>query len=253
MEKLLVSACLAGEKTRYDGKDNAMPDLIDRLANYYDLIFVCPENMGGLPTPRDPSEIKFGTIVVSSKGKDVTSYFVKGASEALRICQFFGIRFAVLKEGSPSCGVSQIHDGSFSNKKIAGMGFTARKLIEAGIKVFSEETAEELLEGLARRDQSRAERDRIRQARTDNEAREQQEQSRPSRPHDGPREKAPRKSYGDRPRRNEERFPKDKRGENGGKPGFKGKGGRFQRSDRSTQGERNPRGERKPRFKKKDN
>ena len=104
MEKILVSACLAGEKTRYDGKDNASPELIDALAKYYDLVLCCPEVVGGLPTPREPSEIKYGVQVISKSGKDVTAVFVKGASEALRLCQFFGIRTAVLKEGSPSCG-----------------------------------------------------------------------------------------------------------------------------------------------------
>lgn len=238
MEKLLVSACLAGEKTRYDGNDNAMPDLIDRLAEYFDLVFVCPETMGGLPTPRDPSEIKFGTIVVSSKGKDVTAAFVKGASEALRIASFFGIRFAVLKEGSPSCGISEIHDGSFSGKKIKGMGFTARKLQEAGLKLFNEETAEELLQGLAKRDQSRAERDRIREARKRNAESQEREQHQERRPYQERSERKPRrddgerKSYGGRTSRP--------------KKDFKGKGPRFgKKRDESARPS-------KGRFRKKD-
>lgn len=187
MEKILVSACLAGEKTRYDGKDNAMPELIDNLAKYFDLVFCCPEVMGGLPTPRDPSEIRYGVTVVSKNGKDVTKNFVQGASEATRIASFFGIRFAVLKEGSPSCGSSEIHDGSFSNRKIKGMGFTAKRLSEAGIKVYNETNASELIEAMAKRDQKYEERDRIRAAKLENakkeeaKAEERQEQDEKSR------------------------------------------------------------------------
>ena len=216
MEKILVSACLAGEKTRYDGKDNASPDLIDNLAKYFDLVFCCPEVMGGLPTPRDPSEIRYTNQVVSSSGKDVTKNFVQGASEAVRLCQFFGIRYAVLKESSPSCGTNEIHDGSFSGRKIKGMGFTARRLQEAGITIYSETTVSSLLETLAKRDQTWEERDRIRTARMENEKKANERQDKkPEHPFKRDRFK-PRNQDGEKRDRKFSDRPRSRFGKDGG-------------------------------------
>lgn len=136
MDKILVSACLMGEKCRYDGKDNLI-DTIGELRKHYDLVPFCPEVEAGLPTPRKPSEI-YRDQVIRQDGENVTKYFMLGAEKALNICKFLGIRIAILKEGSPSCGVKEIHDGRFSGKKVKGQGFTARLLIHNGIKVYSE-------------------------------------------------------------------------------------------------------------------
>lgn len=164
MEKLLISACLAGEHTRYDGKSNLYETLLEALSPYFDLVLFCPEVVGGLKTPRKRSEIKYGGVYMED-GSNVTAEFEKGANEALRLCQFFGIKIAILKENSPSCGVSKIYDGSFSNKKKDGMGVTASLLSRNGITVYSEETAFALIEEMKKRDQIYAERDRIRKAR----------------------------------------------------------------------------------------
>lgn len=143
MEKILISACLIGDKTRYDGKSNYNPK-IQQLMEKYELVPFCPEVEGGLKTPRDPSEIK-GEQVISSKGKDVTYQYNKGAELALNICQFLNIKIAVLKEKSPSCGVHQIHDGSFSGKLTDGEGVTTSLLKRKGINVISEEEIDTLL------------------------------------------------------------------------------------------------------------
>ena len=136
MEKILISACLLGEKTRYDGGDNLIEGLMD-FTKFYDVVPFCPEVEGGLPTPRIPSEIK-NSAVVNKEGEDVTRYFEHGAHKALNICSFLGIRLAILKDGSPSCGSRRIHDGKFTGNKIDGLGVTAQKLIEAGIKVYAD-------------------------------------------------------------------------------------------------------------------
>lgn len=144
MEKILISACLVGDKTRYDGKSNYHP-LIKQLLEKYELVPFCPEVEGGLSIPRNPSEI-IKDKVINSKGKDVTHNFVDGAKKALMICQYLGIKIAVLKDGSPSCGVHEVYDGTFTNHKIKGMGITASLLSKNGIKVISEDEIEALLD-----------------------------------------------------------------------------------------------------------
>ncbi|MGI6193024.1 MAG: DUF523 domain-containing protein [Christensenellales bacterium] len=144
---LIVSACLAGCQCRYDGNHKAdarMMELVQKgLA-----IPVCPEQLGGLSTPRSPSEIPDGTgaDVISGKarvltkdGRDVTEPFIKGAQETLRICKLAGATKAILKANSPSCGSGVIYDGTFSGKKKEGDGVTAALLRENGIQVLSEE------------------------------------------------------------------------------------------------------------------
>ena len=219
---MLVSACLAGENTRYDGKNNEMQSLIEQLQQYYDLVLFCPEVAGGLGTPRIPSEIR-GNQVINEKGKDVTSAFNAGAQEALRLCDFFQIKVALLKDGSPSCGSSKIYDGSFSHRKKDGMGVTAQLLSSHGVTVYNEESVATLLEGLKRRDQVRAERDRIRIAKAENELHEQQEQEErheyherhDHRPHEERHERRPysndHKGYGERKPRGEKKSYGDRK------------------------------------------
>lgn len=143
-EKILISACLIGDNTRYDGKSCKNDDVL-KLTKYYDLIPICPEVNGGLKTPRDPSEIK-GNKVISSKGKDVTSYYQDGAFLAESICHLFSIKLAILKENSPSCGVNFIHDGTFSGNLIKGKGITTERLEKLGVKCITENQINELIE-----------------------------------------------------------------------------------------------------------
>ena len=144
MEKILISACLVGDKTRYDGKGNYHP-LVKELLEKYELVPFCSEVEGGLSIPRTPSEIK-GERVINKAGKDVTRNYQAGAEKALNICKFLDIKIAILKDGSPACGVHQIHDGNFTGRKIKGMGITASLLSKNGIKVISEDEIQTLLD-----------------------------------------------------------------------------------------------------------
>jgi len=144
MKRLLISACLVGDKVNYKGKGNYHPD-VEKLKEIYDLVLFCPENEGGLKTPRLPNEIS-GDKVIREDGKDVTKEFNLGASKALMLCKFLGIEIAVLKENSPSCGSHMVHDGTFKGNKIPGMGVTAKLLSDNGIKVYSENEIDKLLE-----------------------------------------------------------------------------------------------------------
>ena len=133
----LVSACLLGIECRYDctSKPN---ERVLRLLDTEVLIPVCPEQLGGLPTPRVPSEQK-GVRVISETGNDVTNNFNMGAKETLRIAQLYGIKEAILKQRSPSCGSGQIYDGTFSGTTVEGNGVTTTLLKRYGINVISEE------------------------------------------------------------------------------------------------------------------
>ena len=138
MEKLLLSACLMGFECKYCGGSNYIGDeKINALKEKYILIPVCPEFAGGLPTPRDPSE-RIGDKVISSKGRDVTENYAKGARVALKLCEKFGCKRALLKAKSPSCGRDIIYDGTFSGKLTDRHGVTVELLLENGIEVFSE-------------------------------------------------------------------------------------------------------------------
>lgn len=133
----LCSACLLGINCRYDA--NPIPhQKVLQLAKTETLIPICPEQLGGLPTPRIPSEQR-GDQVFSQSGTDVTHNFSSGATEALKIAKIYGIKEAILKQNSPSCGCSRIYDGSFSGKIINGEGITAKLLREHNINVISEE------------------------------------------------------------------------------------------------------------------
>ena len=146
---IIVSACLLGENCKYSGGNNKSENVIKYLEDK-EYILVCPEQLGGLSTPRNPSEIitygnKDGndvlsgcTKVLSNKGIDVTKNFIGGAKESLKIAKLFNCKKALLKEGSPSCGCNQIYDGTFNKNKIPGIGVTAALFIENNIEVFSE-------------------------------------------------------------------------------------------------------------------
>lgn len=133
---ILCSACLLGINCRWDGKNNLNKKVL-KLAKEKILIPVCPEILGGLPTPREMAE-KRGSKVITKSGKDVTKFFKKGANEVLKIGKIFGAKKAILKQKSPSCGSGQIYDGTFSGKIVKGDGVTAALLKAYGIKVISE-------------------------------------------------------------------------------------------------------------------
>ena len=140
---LLISACLLGVRCRYDGASKAHP-LAEALAERHTLIPVCPEQMGGLSTPRPPSE-RQGNRVVAKTGADVTAQYRRGAEEALRLCRLFGCQAAILKERSPSCGHGEIYDGTFTGTRIPGDGTAAELLTAQGIPVYGESRIPELL------------------------------------------------------------------------------------------------------------
>jgi uncharacterized protein YbbK (DUF523 family) len=133
----LCSACLLGVKCRYNGK-SALNKKVVLLLRSEVLIPVCPEQLGGLPTPREPAEI-VGNRVFTISGRDVTENFIRGAKETLRIAKLFNISEAIMKQGSPSCGFGRIYDGTFSGKTRKGEGVTATLLKKHGIKIVTEE------------------------------------------------------------------------------------------------------------------
>ena len=143
MKTLLISACLLGVRCRYDGGSKPQPGM-EELAGRYRLIPVCPEQLGGLPTPRKPSERQGGRVVMAD-GRDVTAEYRRGAEEALHLARLYGCTAAVLKERSPSCGKGQIYDGTFTGTLTAGDGVTAELLTAGGIKVYGESELEKLL------------------------------------------------------------------------------------------------------------
>jgi len=146
-----VSACFAGIHCRFDQRHQQVDEILE-LVKKGEAIPICPEQMGGLSTPRSPAEIVGGdgedvldgkAKVINREGKDVTEAFLQGAREALRIAQTVGAQKAILKERSPSCGSCMIYDGSFSGKKKPGIGVTAALLRRHGIEVCSEENWKE--------------------------------------------------------------------------------------------------------------
>lgn len=146
MQKILISACLVGDKVNYKGKGNYCPN-IEKLKEHFDLVLFCPECEGGLPTPRLPNEIK-NDQVYREDGKLVTKNFLEGGNKALMLCKYLGISIAVLKESSPSCGSNLIHAGYFDGRKIKGEGITTRILRRHGIRVYSENEIDALIEEL---------------------------------------------------------------------------------------------------------
>lgn len=153
MDKILVSSCLLGQPVRYDGSAGGPFTPLQRWQAEGRVVAVCPEVAGGLPTPRPPAEIPGGqgAAVLAGElkvrtvdGDDVTPQFLRGAQLALQLVGQHGIRFAVLKARSPSCGNHENYDGTFSGRKVAGEGVTAAALKQAGVRVFNEDELEQL-------------------------------------------------------------------------------------------------------------
>ncbi|MGW2153032.1 DUF523 domain-containing protein [Nonomuraea sp. NPDC001699] len=150
MQRILVSACLMGRRVRYDGGAKTSADaLLARWREEGRLVVVCPEVTGGLPVPRPAAEIEGGAggaavlsgaaRVLASDGSDVTAEFVAGARAALEAARCAGVRLAVLKEGSPSCGALAVYDGTFGGRRVPGQGVTTALLEAHGVRVFTEE------------------------------------------------------------------------------------------------------------------
>ena len=149
MEKVLVSACLLGQPVRYNGGDKRSEDqVLQRWIREGRVVGFCPEIAGGLSVPRLPAEIVDGaggrkvlaglSKVIDISGADVSAQFISGARQALECARSNGIRLAILKERSPSCGTALIYDGTFKSNEVSESGVTAALLQEAGIRVFSE-------------------------------------------------------------------------------------------------------------------
>ena len=146
--RILVSACLLGVACRYDGKGQAIPRLNELLAAC-EAIPVCPEQLGGLPTPRTPSE-RVGARVLSKNGADVTDAFHRGADAACHLARLYGARLALMKARSPSCGAGTIYDGSFSGRVAPGDGVTGEALKAMGLDVYTEDDLDALLARLSK-------------------------------------------------------------------------------------------------------
>ncbi|WP_348685442.1 DUF523 domain-containing protein [Aeromonas bestiarum] len=147
--RVLVSACLLGQPVRYDGRSKGIvSDWLTALGVEGRTLAFCPEVAGGLPTPRPPAE-RQGERVLTASGLDVTTEFDRGAELALALCLAQGIRFALLKEGSPSCGSGRIYNGRFEGVSVTGEGKTTALLRRHEINVFSEDQLAELASALS--------------------------------------------------------------------------------------------------------
>ena len=144
LEKLniLISACLLGDRVRYDGKCKSYD--ISKLERY-NLISCCPEVDGGLSVPRPASELQKDGKVINVEGLDVTSFFEKGADKALKLVKAHDIKIAILKSKSPSCSNKMVYDGSFSGTLVEGKGLTVELLESCDVKVFDEHEIDEAL------------------------------------------------------------------------------------------------------------
>lgn len=134
---ILVSACLVGINCKYNGGNNLNKKIFE-LVKSGDAIPLCPEQLGGLCTPRYPAEIKYSNgkrYVINSRGEDVTSEFECGALEVMKIVKRMGINKAILQMRSPSCGIGKIYSGNFDKKLVDGNGILAQILIDNGIEV----------------------------------------------------------------------------------------------------------------------
>lgn len=159
LEPILVSACLMGDAVRHDGAHKRIGHAsLLRWEREGRLVRLCPEVAGGLPVPRLPSEVAGGgdgaavleqrARVFNGAGLDVSEHFLRGAGAAIRLVRQYGIRMALLKDGSPSCGSGYIHDGSFSGIRVNGRGVTAEAISRLGVRVFSEHQIPEAEEWL---------------------------------------------------------------------------------------------------------
>lgn len=161
MEKILVSRCLLGHRVRYDGGASGPFDLLEQWIEEGRVVPLCPEVAGGLPTPRAAAEIPGGqggqvldgtAAVITTDGEDVSAQFLEGARRALELVQKHGIRVAVLKANSPSCGNLLTYDGTFRGVRVSGEGVTAALLKRHGVRVFSELELPQAAQALARLD-----------------------------------------------------------------------------------------------------
>ena len=135
-EKYIVSACLIGKNTKYNGGNNKNDKIIEFLKDK-EYITICPEVSGGLSIPRVPSEIKKDKVI-NKEGKDVTYEFNLGSNKEIERVKEFGATKAILKSKSPSCGVNKVYDGTFSNTLIDGDGIFTKELKKLGIEVLTE-------------------------------------------------------------------------------------------------------------------
>lgn len=135
-EKILVSACLLGVNCKYNGQNNENQEVLDFIKDK-EVIIICPEILGGLTTPRKPAEI-VNDKVINIDGDDVTINYVKGAEETLKLAKLFGVKKALLKSKSPSCGNLLVYDGTFTNTLTTKDGVTAKLLKENNIEVITE-------------------------------------------------------------------------------------------------------------------
>ncbi len=142
--KVLVSACLLGENCKYSGGSNLDPRVADWLRREgHEAVPVCPEVLGGLPTPRTPAELVNGAVMTRD-GRNVDAAFRRGAALALDAAKRQGITLAVLQPRSPSCGAREVYDGTFSGRKVPGMGVFARLLAENGLRLLEPGDLEDL-------------------------------------------------------------------------------------------------------------
>ncbi|WP_027718296.1 DUF523 domain-containing protein [Desulfovirgula thermocuniculi] len=150
--RYVVSACLAGEACAYDGRPRPCP-AVQRLVREGRAVSVCPECLGGLPVPRPPAEIQGGAgdeviaglaRVKNCYGEDITAFFLEGARAVLEIARRHGIKAAILKAKSPSCGRDRVYDGTFTGKLRPGHGVTAALLLAHGFEVYTEREAERM-------------------------------------------------------------------------------------------------------------
>ena len=144
--KILISACLAGDNCKYNGGNNLNQKMMDFLQTH-GIIKVCPEVLGGLPVPRPPAEIVDGQVM-NTEGKNVTKEFTLGAQRAFEIVKKENPDLIILQSRSPSCGIKQIYDGTFSSNKISGHGLFAELCIKAGYKVLDIEDIDEYIQKL---------------------------------------------------------------------------------------------------------
>lgn len=158
MHKVLVSRCLLGHRVRYDGGASGPFDQLDAWLAEGRVVGLCPEVAGGLPTPRPAAEIPGGqgvqvlegqALVLTAAGEDFTAAFMRGAQLALQAVRRHGIRVAVLKANSPSCGNTLTYDGTFTATKVQGEGVTAALLRREGVQVFNEQQMAEAAQALA--------------------------------------------------------------------------------------------------------
>jgi Uncharacterized conserved protein len=141
---IIVSACLLGINCKYSGGNNEVKDIL-KFIDKDQIVLVCPEQLGGLTTPRPPAEIDELGKVITIDGHDVTNEFINGAVETLKIAKLYNVKSAILKKNSPSCGFGEIYNGTFQGIKKCGNGITAELLSENNIKIYNEENFKEFL------------------------------------------------------------------------------------------------------------